>query len=57
MAEVQNASPKIVKSGRTYNWPVLIASALCVAFIVGVWLNNYRVTHAAAAQASIAAKH
>jgi hypothetical protein len=28
------------------NWPILIASGLCVAFIIGVWVNNYRVSHA-----------
>jgi hypothetical protein len=31
------------------NWPALIAVALGVIFIVGVWVNNYRVTHATAA--------
>jgi len=28
------------------NWPVMIASLLCVSFIVGVWINAYRVSHA-----------
>jgi hypothetical protein len=31
------------------NWPVLLAAALCITFVVGVWVNNYRVTHASAA--------
>lgn len=29
------------------NWPMLVAVALCLTFIVGVWVNSYRVTHAA----------
>ena len=29
------------------NWPVIIVSVLCVTFIAGVWINNYRVTHTA----------
>jgi hypothetical protein len=52
MAEVQNATTAKTKSR---NWPVLAAALLCVAFIVGVWVNNYRVTNAAAAAAAIAA--
>jgi hypothetical protein len=24
------------------NWPVMIASLLCVSFVVGVWINAYR---------------
>jgi len=35
------------------NWPVLIAAVLCVSFIVGVWVNSYRVTHAAAQATSV----
>jgi hypothetical protein len=30
------------------NWPMLIAATLCLTFIVGVWVNSYRATHAAA---------
>ena len=30
------------------NWPVIILSVLCVGFIVSVWVNSYRVTHASA---------
>jgi hypothetical protein len=32
----------------TRNWPAIIASVLCVGFIVGVWVNSYRVSHATA---------
>ena len=55
MSDITKASPaKATKS--SVNWPVWIAAGLCVAFVVGVWVNNYRVTHAAAAAAAIAAK-
>jgi hypothetical protein len=52
MSDVHN-TPAKAKSSR--NWPVLAAALLCVAFIVGVWVNNYRVSHAAAIAAPIAA--
>jgi len=29
------------------NWPVLAAAAACLLFITGVWVNAYRVSHAA----------
>lgn len=32
---------------RTYNWPMIIISVLCVGFIVSVWVNSYRASHAA----------
>jgi hypothetical protein len=44
---------KAEKAKSQMNWPMLIASALCVAFIVGVWVNNYRVSHAAPVPAPI----
>jgi hypothetical protein len=53
MPEVKNATSAKTKSR---NWPVLAAAALCIVFIVGVWVNNYRVTNAAAAAAAIAAQ-
>jgi hypothetical protein len=37
----------------TRNWPVIIASILCIGFIVGVWVNSYRVSHATPPIASI----
>lgn len=43
------------KSRVPRNWPVLLASALCLSFIIGVWANNYRVTQAANAAAAAAA--
>ena len=54
MSDTTKAVPaKATKS--PVNWPVWIASALCVAFVIGVWVNNYRVTSAATAAAAIAA--
>jgi hypothetical protein len=37
----------------THNWPVIIASILCIGFIVAVWVNSYRVSHATPPIASI----
>jgi hypothetical protein len=58
MADVRKVSiDQAPKRKSSFNWPVWGAAALCVAYIVGVWVNNYRVTHAAAAEAAaIAAK-
>jgi hypothetical protein len=54
MSDITKAAPaKAAKD--PINWPIWIASALCVSFIVGVWVNNYRVTTAATAAAAIAA--
>jgi hypothetical protein len=49
------SSAKATKTKSSINWPVWAAAVLCVAFIVGVWVNNYRVSHAAAVPAPIAA--
>jgi hypothetical protein len=46
---MSDVKTKATKSSK--NWPVMIAAGLCVAFIVGVWVNNYRVSHAAPATA------
>jgi hypothetical protein len=51
MAEVQKSKAKVSK-----NWPVLAAAGLCIVFIVGVWVNNYRV-QAATVAAAAAASH
>ena len=57
MADISKASTdQATKTKSSKNWPVLIAAGLCLAFIVGVWANNYRVTQAANAAAAIAAK-
>ena len=57
MSDVTKAAPaQATKTKDPINWPIWIASALCVAFIVGVWVNNYRVTSAATAAAATAAK-
>ena len=57
MSDISKASPaKATKPKSSVNWPVWIAAGLCIAFVVGVWVNNYRVTTAAAAAAAIAAK-
>ena len=54
MSDISKASPaKATKS--PINWPIWIVSALLVTFVVGVWVNNYRVTSAATAAAAIAA--
>jgi len=55
MSDIAKASPaKATKA--PVNWPMWIACGLLVTFVVGVWVNNYRVTTAAAAAAAIAAK-
>jgi hypothetical protein len=58
MSDVRKVSvDQVAKPKSSFNWPVWAAAALCVAYIVGVWVNNYRVSHAAAAEAAaIAAK-
>jgi hypothetical protein len=48
MPEVQKSKAK-----SSTNWPVLAAAGLCIVFIVGVWVNNYRVSHAAPAVAAV----
>jgi hypothetical protein len=55
MSDIAKAPAK-AKPKSSVNWPVWIAAALLVTFVVGVWVNNYRVSHAAAAAAAIAAK-
>jgi hypothetical protein len=48
MAEIQKEpANRATKAKSSINWPPLAAGVLCVAFIVGVWVNNYRVSHAA----------
>jgi len=57
MTEISKAPADKSKSTKSsINWPVLVAAGLCIAFVVGVWVNNYRVSHAAANPAPIAAK-
>jgi hypothetical protein len=57
MSDITKESPaKAAQSKAPINWPIWIASALLITFVVGVWVNNYRVTSAAAAAAAIAAK-
>ena len=49
MAEIHKASAdNAANTKSSMNWPVLIASAVCVAFIIGVWVNSYRVSRMAA---------
>lgn len=38
----------MAKGSVTRNWPAMVAVALTLTFIVGVWVNSYRTTHAAA---------
>jgi hypothetical protein len=42
MPETRKAPAK-----RSRNWPVIIITLVFATFIVGVWVNSYRVTHAA----------
>jgi hypothetical protein len=56
MSDTSKTLAKTTKPKSSFNWPVWAAAALCIAFVVGVWVNNYRVSHAAAAAAAIAAK-
>jgi hypothetical protein len=56
MSDIAKAPPAKAKPKSSVNWPVWGAAAICIVFIVGVWVNNYRVSHAAAAAAAIAAK-
>jgi len=57
MSDIAKESPaKGTKRKAPINWPIWIASVLLITFVVGVWVNNYRVSHAAAAAAAIAAK-
>jgi hypothetical protein len=56
MSDTSKVSPaKTAKPKSSFNWPVWAAAVLCVAFVVGVWVNNYRVSHAAATPAPISA--
>jgi hypothetical protein len=57
MTEISKAPADKSKGAKSsINWPVLIAAGLCIAFVVGVWVNNYRVSHAAANPAPITTK-
>jgi len=57
MSDISKESPaKATKSKAPVNWPIWIASALLITFVIGVWVNNYRVTSAATAAAATAAK-
>ena len=56
MSDMSKTPAKAAKRQSSVNWPVWIAAGLCLAFVVGVWVNNYRVSHAAANPPPIAAK-
>jgi|KBSMisStaDraftv2_1062788.scaffolds.fasta_scaffold427417_2 hypothetical protein len=57
MSDISKAPPaKSAKRKSSVNWPVWAAAGILVVFVAGVWVNNYRVSHAAAAAAAIAAK-
>jgi hypothetical protein len=43
MSETRKAPAK-----KSVNWPVIIIAAVFATFIVGVWVNSYRVSHATA---------
>jgi hypothetical protein len=48
MADMQAPAPKAANAKSSINWPVWVAGLATVAFVVGVWVNNYRVSHAVA---------
>jgi hypothetical protein len=56
MADTQAPARKSAKTKSSINWPVWVAAGLTLTFVIGVWVNNYRVSHAAAAAAAITAK-
>lgn len=56
MSDVSKTPAKTTKPKSSVNWPVWAAAGICIVFIVGVWVNNYRVSHAAATPAPIAVK-
>ena len=56
MSDLAKAPPAKAKPKSSVNWPVWGAAVVLIVFVVGVWVNNYRVSHAAAAAAAIAAK-
>src|ERR1700709_2710679 len=53
MAEVRAPADKAAKSKSSINWPVWAAAVVTIVFVVGVWVNNYRVSHAQANPAPI----
>jgi hypothetical protein len=57
MSEISKAPADQSKRAKSsINWPVLIAAGICIVFVVGVWVNNYRVSQATANPAPITAK-
>jgi hypothetical protein len=56
MSDIAKTAPAKAKKKSSVNWPVWGAAVVLIVFVVGVWVNNYRVSHAAAAAAAIAAK-
>ena len=56
MSDISKVSPaKATKPKSSVNWPVWAAAGILVVFVVGVWVNNYRVSLATANAAAIAA--
>jgi hypothetical protein len=56
MSDISKAAPATAaKPKSSFNWPVWIAAGLLIAFVIGVWVNNYRVSVANANAAAIAA--
>ena len=56
MTEVQKVSAGKAKAKSSRNWPMLIVVAVGLAFIVGVWVNAYRVSHATPTPAPVTTK-
>ena len=54
MAEKQQApAGKVAKTKSSMNWPIMVVCGVGLVFIIWVWVNNYRVTHAAASPAPV----
>ena len=41
--------PRKAPAKRSINWPVIIIAVVFATFIVGVWVNSYRASHATTA--------
>jgi hypothetical protein len=46
MSELNEVVPNQARSKAAFNWPVMGLAALFVAYIIWVWVNDYRVNHA-----------
>lgn len=40
------ATDRAARPARAFNWPVMGLAAVFVAYVIWVWVNDYRVSHA-----------